>query len=231
MNFPDLRDVHAGEEIIVIGNGPSFRNIPIGFLDSRPTIVVNFFRSHMPKWFKPTYWTCLDEPPLTLVSGMKGIIKLVPLKYQVKVDATYTYDRDETAFYLMMDEVPGMNSHPSSGLIYSTSIASAAHLAYYMGAKTIFVVGFDCTVGYKGSSANDKPKGVTDSPHFYDKPTGKQQYRPVWDSQMKDLLDFFVTQRGVIMYNLSKPSASRKIPRGDYTTFWSPPEDHDGLYE
>ena len=232
MNFADLKDAHVNEDMIVVGNGPSLRNIPIGFLDSRPTVVTNFFRPHMPDWFKPTYWTCLDDPPMSLIPKLPGIIKLVPLKHQNKVEAANLVKHlDETVFYLLDDEVPGFVHHESSGMTYSTSIASAAHLAYYMGAKRIFVVGFDCTTGHKASSVNDRHSGRTDSVHFYDEGNKTHQYRPVWDSQMKSLLDYFVTQKGTIMYNLSKPTAARKIPIGNYRTFWSPLEKHDELYD
>ena len=50
-----LRDSHKGEECIIIGNGPSLKEVPLAFLKSYPTFASNYI--YLLGDFNPTYFT------------------------------------------------------------------------------------------------------------------------------------------------------------------------------
>jgi hypothetical protein len=232
MELEALRGAHEGGEVIIAGNGPGLKNIPFAFLESRPLFVLNFFATWA-TFIKPSYWVALD--PLCF----KAAEDLNPTTLRmVKAHNKALYEEelnrwgidlapDQTVYYRMGEKVPGLRWNDDWGVQYSTSAIAAAHLALYMGAKKALVVGFDCTHGIGGYDNLDNFKGLSRIPHFYDHRYHFDGYSDHWDMHF-GMFSAFAEERGMEVINLSIPTQSKRLKRGDYRDYWEP---EGGYYE
>jgi len=205
-----FRDKHRGEEIIVIGNGPGLKNIPLAFLESRTNIVLNFFPLWMP-FVHVNYWMACDPEVMDILERLpKALPKFAPkylenkLRQDNRLDGINIFDFDKP-FHT-----------------FTTSIVPACRLAAYMGASTVLVVGFDCTWA--------TPKDVDDMgrskiPHFYHDNVGMAHQ--AWCEQMQVFSDW-AWVNGIQLWNLSIPTKCGSLPTLHYSQFWKEP---DRLYE
>ena len=217
----DYVDRHAGEQVIIIGNGPSLKNIPIGFIESRTNIGINYLRQKIP-WIRLDYWMATDkEVVLDLVSDINGIPKFIPTRYMniVKVDLDPD-NFDEIVPMALMEDIPGTRYSPVYGASYTTTLAAAAHMAFLMGAIEILAVGFDCSF-YKGNREYIGD-GKSKLPHFYDdKPA--MLYKREWDNDVF-YVDRYIRGHGSGVVNLSQPTLSKRLEKSIYSEYWSPPD-------
>ncbi|NOR90825.1 MAG: hypothetical protein GQ524_11305, partial [Anaerolineales bacterium] len=133
------------------------------------------------------------------------------------------FDDENTVFYQMRDKIPGFTFTEKWGLKYSTSAIAASHLAQHMGASKVLLVGFDCTYGMGLYSDIDNFKGISRIPHFYDPRKHFSGYSGMWDDHFKDFAEWSKEQ-GTEVLNLSIPTKSKHLERGDYRDYWQPEE-------
>lgn len=225
----EFEGIHSGEEMLIIGAGPSLRNIPPAFLESRRSVTVNL----VPAWYPFLhfdYWVALDkhtvDPEIynAVPSLSERTFKFVPRRYRNWIEQKTDF-WDESWVELRLPEVPGVPWSKDYGAAFSSSLPAGAELAILMGAQRVLVVGFDCT---RRNSA------VThyQLPHFYgaDLPG---EYEESWDRQFGRLRDW-ADDQGVEILNLSEPTVSRYLRRAHWSDFWSPvteyKEEADGTY-
>ena len=224
----ELKGKHEGEEIVCVGSGPSLMNIPPSFLMQRTNIGVNFLPWWMP-FLELDYWIGLDSVPLEnlRVPRLRGVPKLVATRQKEYVEKQ-GYPLDDVVWFEMEEKIKGMPFRKGGGgIAYSTSLASAAHAADWMGAQTILLVGFDCTVGERnkdgvGGVGPVTGPGITRVPHFFDKAKA-HGYKKKWEDQMLSLYAHFY-KKGVRMVNLSRPTAARRLPNEDWRDYWIEPD-------
>lgn len=221
MKQEDFVDRHSGEEMIVVGCGPSLKNIPLGFLESRINIGVNLLRQHIP-WLALDYWLALDQTTVSeydVLPSVEGILKFIPHGFQNWFEKMGHWN-DEFVSLALLDEVEGAPYSKDYGVAYSSSLPAAAQLAIEMGARRVFVTGFDCV--RKGDSP-----GHYNLPHFYNAEI-PGVYEESWDIQF-GALHRHAENLGVEIINLSNPTMSRMLPKDDYRNYWAPPVYVDGV--
>lgn len=223
----EFKGKHEGEEIIVVCNGPGLKNIPFAFLESRTNFTINFFAYWVP-FIKPDYWIVLDPLCYGAAEYVNGTVKFIKEHAAPEfkggcIERFGEFDDKDTVFYQMRDRIPGFVFTEDWGLKYSTSAIAAAHLAQYMGASKVLLVGFDCTYGIGLYSDIDNFKGLSRIPHFYDHRHHFSGYSGMWDEHFRDFAEWSKEQ-GTEVLNLSIPTKSKYLERGDYREYWQPEE-------
>jgi hypothetical protein len=213
-----FRNKHKGEEMIILASGPSLMDVAPGFLVSRVNIAVNFFTWWMP-FIKPDYWIGLDPIPMENLRSwqLKDTPKFVPTRLKEDV-ARKKLPMDGVVWFGIDEEHEGMGYDEEQGTMkYSTSSAGALHLAIWMGAKRVFVVGFDCTVGKRGTGAVVGP-GMTHVPHFFDRDKD-HRYKSEWDKKM-GIIARHGEANGVEVLNCSRPTAAKSLKIADWRDYY-----------
>lgn len=149
-NLTDFQNIHTGKDIYIIGSGYSCEFIDPDFFKDKITIGIN----QVYKKFKTTYIvrkehknldTCLTE----YNEGMWFISLFNCGVYSnAKLDEKNYISNDKICIYEHNNNnKPALEIKelPEKGLIASFStITTGIHLAAYMGAKNIILVGHDC---------------------------------------------------------------------------------------
>lgn len=190
--------------VICAGNGPSLNRIPREFLNEYPLFVVN----HWPVWTDQlfNYWVGTDRDHMEVALTVKTSPAFVPSRYERLFDQRGDDHSHLYSLYLE-SHVPGVPWHKPFGAMFSTTLLSAAALAFEMGAHTVLLVGFDCT----WSPGKHHGDGITGTPHWYDpnKTGGRVE---IWDRQA-GMLAHYVQATGRRLINLSDPTACRSLTR------------------
>jgi hypothetical protein len=238
MQYEDFKDKHAGEDMIIVGNGPSLLNIPVEFLISLPSIGLNYgpwytdiLADGSPSPFKgwvPTYWHGLDPHCFQVIDIMPPTVYAF-LSEKDEKDPEYLKRVDTPNFihYRCYDQVRTVGNTDGLGPTYSTSILSATHIAHHMGVRRFLFVGFDCTFAHQGTERvgdwADNP-GVNRIPHWYNgeavkfKPTDIYQH-PAYAEQAEICLEF-MQQFDKEIINLSMPTLCTTLPAGNFAQFY-----------
>lgn len=217
MKLEDFKDKHKGEEVIIVCNGDGLKNIPFAFIESRTNFVMNFF-CHWVPWLKVDYWLVLDPICFKGIQSADGATKFIKAHHQKH----FTDCEDENiVFYLMRDRIPGFRYSDEWGLKYSTTAIAASHLAVHMGASKILLVGFDCTYGMGLYQNLPDFEGLSRIPHFYDRRKHFYGYSGMWDDHFRDFAKW-AEEQGTEVVNLSIPTKSKHLKRGNYQDYWQP---------
>ena len=75
--WQELDGKHKGETGLIIGNGPSLKDVPIEFLHKYPTFGTN--RIYLMDGFEPTYYASVN--PLVVEQSVENINKLTSIKF------------------------------------------------------------------------------------------------------------------------------------------------------
>ena len=142
-----LKDKHKGQRCFVIGNGPSLRISDLDQLKGEITFASNkIYLAFDQTSYRPTYYTVIDEMIAEnwheVINGLK-LTKLFPsyVRLLLKPDKNTTYFESEGA------NLGGFSPDPLLEDLYGgyTVIFAQLQLAYYMGFKTVYLIGMDHT--------------------------------------------------------------------------------------
>jgi hypothetical protein len=196
--------------MLVIANGSSLLDVPISFLRKYPTIGMNHIAWYKPilEGFLPTYWVALDKVPLENLPYLSGVTKFIPQYFEEDLGET-----EEVVYFKFVERVAGMPYSHEKFVDYGTTTLAAVHLAWYMGAPNILLVGFNCT---RAKNPTRKPaiEGINGAPHFYD-PHQEELFHPVWDKQAK-AMRIYCENNGSRLINLSNPTQCTTLPEEDW---------------
>jgi len=158
MKFHHLYNSRAGETCVIIGNGPSLRDVPDSWLDLYPTFGAN--RIYL-KYPKPTYYVAVN--PL-VIEQCKGEITFV-------VQSDKKFIRENTGFDMEYElhsvNVPMFSYNPCDWLYegYTVTFASLV-LAFFMGFDTALLVGVDHRFKYDVEPNEETTLTGEDPNHF-----------------------------------------------------------------
>lgn len=202
---------HIGETVLVIANGSSLLNVPVSFLRKYPTIGMNHIAWYNPvlDGFMPNYWVALDKTPLENMPHLNGVTKLLPHYLEEET----RWDLKDAVFFKFPDRIPGMPYSHEGYVSYGTTTMAAIHLAWYMGAPNIILVGFNCTLA-KNPAYRPAVAGINGSPHFYD-PDQEELFHPNSNKQAGHMLDF-CDKNGSRLINLSNPTQCTTLPEENW---------------
>ena len=158
MKWTDLYQKHKGQECLIIGNGPSLKNVPLDFLKKYPSFGTN--RIYLLDDFTPTYYCSVN--PLVIGQFTEDIAKIEAPKF---LPAQFCFD--ESCLPLQSSGIP-VFSQDASAWIYEgyTVTFVCMQLAYYMGFDTVLLVGVDHSFKYDGRPNEQRLLDGDDPNHF-----------------------------------------------------------------
>ncbi|HLG19538.1 MAG TPA: hypothetical protein VI895_06940 [Bdellovibrionota bacterium] len=170
-----LKNLHLGSDIFVIGNGPSLKRHALEQLAGKITIACNNIFLMFPETtFRPTYYTVEDrlvaEDRAGDIRKLRGFTKLIPF------DLRGFLPPDEDTIYINFlrryPRFPKFSSRFDFWAFWGGTVTFLnLQLAYYLGARTVYLMGIDHT--YAPPSSEDKVDGVVvhsksqDRNHFH----------------------------------------------------------------
>ena len=210
MRLRDLRDVYSGQEIYIVGSGPTTNIFPMDFLSDKICMALNdSFKIH-----PNVHPIALMHHEIYSRAGNSVANSIHPNFYGIKfpvVKATgrlrqEVIDWDDPFFYFydwnhQIENIFELNKN-SDELYYTPegcSLHAAMQLAWIMGAKTIYTIGCDCTTFSGYHYARYDKNG------FRDDETLKRGLKRNYDSYVKGALIVreFLRRKGVSVFNLS----------------------------
>ena len=153
-----LKNKHKGQTCIIIGNGPSLRDVPAEFLNQYPTIGSNrVYLRYIPTYYAAInplvisqYWDEIDAIPAVKfirASLAKGGFFGIPL--QSLREQVFSYEP------LKMGVYEGF-----------TVTFVSMQLAFWMGFETVLLVGVDHRYTYSGNASSEQIQDGDDPNHF-----------------------------------------------------------------
>jgi hypothetical protein len=163
MLLNDFKNKHKDEDIYVLASGPSIQFIEPDFFKNKITIGIN----QIYKYFIPNYLVRKEHKLLNEVlnitkdnnvihfvsEGDCGGKNITNLKY---IQTNFKDNNNIVVYKHNKNQNRLPNELPNDGLVVSWStITTGIHLAAYMGAKNIILVGHDCGTLDKKANLNN----------------------------------------------------------------------------
>lgn len=159
MDFETLDGIHNGETCLIIGNGPSLRNVPPDFLKKYPSFGTN--RIYLMDGFAPTYYVSVN--PLVIEQSLEEIKKLTGIKF-----LPYAYSQYCNALPLRSHYSPTFSMNPKAYIYEGYTVTYVCmQLAYYLGFDTVLLVGVDHRFQFQGSPNEERVAEGPDPNHFH----------------------------------------------------------------
>lgn len=161
MNFEtNFMDKHAGETAVVIGNGPSLKDVPLSFLRKYPTFATN--RIYLLDKFTATYYVSVN--PLVLQQS-KDQINAYPAKAKFVAEA---YAGEIHGAHGLVSTGAQLFSFNPAAYVYEgfTVTFVCLQLAFFMGFKTVLLVGVDHKYKMDGPANSETTWQGDDPNHF-----------------------------------------------------------------
>lgn len=167
MLMEDLKDHASGQACIVVGNGPSLREVERKFLHSLPAFGAN--RVYLLDNFIPIYYVAIN--PLVIEQSLAEIASL---------QCDYKFVRDECTDILISQNVmigsyyplrtttmPTFSRDPFEFVYEGYTVTYVClQLAYYMGFSTVLLVGVDHSYEMDGAPNEETVRRGDDPNHF-----------------------------------------------------------------
>lgn len=161
-----FRNLHAGEDCFILGNGPSLNRTNLEVLNAYHTFALNkiyllFDRSQ----YRPSYHVAInklvieqsvkeleafDFPSFVSYAGGSDLVTASDRIFFLHTGYTYSFSRDAT------DTI----------IEGSTVTYAALQLAYFMGFSRVFLVGVDHSFSAQGNPHEKQKMGESDPNHF-----------------------------------------------------------------
>jgi len=152
-----LHGLYAGRTGVVIGNGPSLKDVPLDFLRSYST----FGSNRIYLMFHPTFYVCVNplvwEQNKQDISTLGGsMVKFLPKAWG-----------DKSSYPLATISTPMFSFNPMSWVYegYTVTFVSL-QLAFYLGFETILLVGIDHRYTFEGAPNERHMLQGEDPNHF-----------------------------------------------------------------
>ncbi|MBT3390337.1 MAG: hypothetical protein HN413_07985 [Chloroflexi bacterium] len=223
IRFPDtlagFYQRHQGETCLVICNGPSLNELPMGLLEQYPSIGCNTIC----EWyaFEPWYYVAVDDR----VRREYGDLVLERFAEIPKFIPTPNLDKWQGAMFYRWFHRPGPLWPYDKRAIWPAEIMSKPgitwacvphvmmQLAFFMGFTTILIVGMDHSDDY--------------SMHAWGRDDGmlprKNPSRlwALWEAGHNQLYEGFMAH-GVEMINITPGTQERSLPKDDWRKWYAP---------
>ena len=137
VSMRSVHNSHYGETCVIIGNGPSLRDVPFSFLQKYPTFGANkIYKLH---GFTPTYYVCVDRTMLIRnIDQIKSVLSeliFVPRSFLMAGDNIIPF-REVSLREFSTDAEKGLWGGWTVTFI-------SLQLAYWMGFSRVLLVGVD----------------------------------------------------------------------------------------
>lgn len=159
-NWNSFKGSHAGETGLIIGNGPSLKNVPVAFLKKYPSFGTN--RIYLMEGFEPTYYVSVN--PLVIEQSIDRIKELKSKKFIPERFCSYFDDVAplESRYH------PCFSMNPAAYIYEGYTVTYVCmQIAYYMGFDNILLVGVDHKFTFNGEPNQEVISQGKDSNHFH----------------------------------------------------------------
>lgn len=134
----DFQDIHAGEICVIVGNGPSLRDVPLAFLKKYPTFGTNRIYLH-PEGFIPTYYCSVNplviEQSAAEINAIPCRAKFIAADYASLIPGSYG---------LVSTGAQLFSFNPAAYIYEGYTVTYVCmQLAFFMGFRTVLLVGVD----------------------------------------------------------------------------------------
>lgn len=155
-----LRNLRRGDVCIVAGNGPSLKQTPLADV-TLDTFGTN--RCYLPGGFTPTFYAAVN--PLVIGQSLNGINSL---ESSVKFISDNFSDRVPGSYPLHSNALARFSMEPWQGLYEGFTVTFVClQLAYFLGYRTILLVGVDHRYQFDGSPNQQVVAQGPDVNHFH----------------------------------------------------------------
>ena len=158
----ELRNLHKGEIGVVIGNGTGLNNVPLDFLYQYPTFGTN--RIYEFNGFSPDYYVCVN--PKIITQSQHEIKAVETLKF-ISNNAIYKGDAIRLNTSTTGHTLPAFSTEPYIWIPEGFTVTYVClQLAFFMGFKTILLVGVDHKYKHNGKPNQLLVSNGNDPNHF-----------------------------------------------------------------
>lgn len=159
-------DKHKGERCVIIGNGPSLKQMDLSFLRNEISFGLNRIYMLSQETDIPiTYHTCVN--PLVLEQFGADIAKFPPPKF-ISVQGYPHVEADENLMFLASGADLGFSTDVSREVNEGYTVTYVAmQLAFYMGFEEVVLIGVDHSFQSKGEP-NEEAVMERDDPNHFD---------------------------------------------------------------
>jgi hypothetical protein len=145
-----FKNKHSGKRVFIIGNGPSLNSLDLSFLKNELTFGVNgIYLNYEKMKFMPTYYVVEDvfvaEDRADEINSLKNTIKFYGnyLDYCIKKGENVIWT-NTIVNYNDYKDFPHFSTNASRSLWVGGTVSYLnLQLAYYMGFKEVYLIGFD----------------------------------------------------------------------------------------
>ncbi len=144
-----FKNRHAGQECLLLCNGPSLKKVNFGLIDRSRFSVIGLNKIYLGfdmLGIKPDYIVAVNKK--VIEQSEKVFSKLPIVKFiSNRVDMT-RYPSNPMLFYLNTFKLPRLNKRFNTNIVEYvhegwTVTHAALQIAYYMGFKSVYIVGMD----------------------------------------------------------------------------------------
>lgn len=202
-NIKDLYNIEKGADIFILANGPSILLEDLNKLKNKVVIGMNASTILERKFnFYTKYYVCSDTRFITHPEKSRYAIEdlnlstLRILRKELEVYDTYT--RKDLTFYVKALQRDGFSTDLNVGYYYGcTTTMLAIQLAYFLGAKNIYLLGVDLRYSLS-------------QPRFYNETSFQidDSFTSVQIFNIKNAFDF-LAKKNVFLHNCSENSYLR----------------------
>lgn len=162
-----FKNKHKGQRCVIIGNGPSLNQMDLSFLKNEFCFGLNKIYLGFEKWdFLPTYYVAVNS--LVIEQSAKEIPAIPCPKFISNRGIPYLKPQEDI-FFIKTHPDPQEKFCPDPTIAVhegSTVTYVAMQLAYYMGFKTVILIGVDHHFVTQGEPHQEVTSQGTDINHF-----------------------------------------------------------------
>ena len=154
---------HKGESCIIIGNGPSLRDVPMNFLKGNTTFGTN--KIFMLDGFVPTYYVSVN--PLVIEQSWPQIADMDTTRFIREGNYPIDAGPNPHLHYLHSMSAPMFSYDPSQYIYEGHTVTFVClELAFFMGFQKVGLVGVDHRFTYQGEPNEARVLEGPDPNHF-----------------------------------------------------------------
>ena len=220
-----LKDKYKGEDVVIIGNGPSIASMRLNELDRDYTIGLNkihLIQKTQP--FVPTFLVAVNE--LVIEQSLEDFRVSEAISFIRQTKDTWAGKGIDYPIHDSINFEP-FSRDCSKGLKQGGTVTfSALQIAYYLGFRRVFLIGVDHTFAQTGS-ANDTQTMVGDDVNHFDPdyfkgqtwqladlPTSERSYalaRQVFEADGRKIYDATINGKLEIFEKMDYHEALRQL--------------------
>ncbi|MBE9585350.1 DUF115 domain-containing protein [Mucilaginibacter sp. JRF] len=233
--WADLKDIHKGKRVFIIGNAPSLNKMPLYFLKDEYTMGFNRFNLMFERlnWL-PSFYMVTDDLVIKDMHQQinEEILPKVPYAFfpdihPSNVEFDKYIDHRENVYWLNTDRPEFRADLPKCG-INKTVVNAAIQVAAYLGFSDIYLIGVDMSFAdqkVKKMNSRNWEADEHDPNHFDPRYFGKgRKYHNPTVHEMIEKFEMgreFYTPRGVRIHNAGVGGKLEVFPRVDFTSLFN----------